>query len=156
STRITPRMKIPIALASLFIVLSGRAVAIPQQVGGFLGMVGMPFEQFAMAREVWTPGAELKGKWQPRAGQAGAADGVETLDLVTDAEVFGIAAEQVSVELAGSAIRGIQVRYDEGKMKKGGHANAGDLFARVSANLRAVAGEPQAKSARGELTFRHD
>jgi hypothetical protein len=151
-------MKTLLSLVIVLSFLSGRSGAIPQTVGGggFLGAVGVPFEQFATARDTWAPGADLKGRWQPRGRQAASAEGVETLDLAVDANVFGIPAAQISAEKAGEVLRRIVVRFEESEAKTGGNARSGDLFARVTSNLRAMAGEPKAKSPGGDLTFRHD
>lgn len=151
-------MKTLLSLVIVFSFLAGRSSAIPQTVGGggFLGAVGVPFEQFATARDTWAPGAELKGRWQPRGRQVASAAGVETLDLAVDANVFGIPAAQVSAEKSGGVVRRIVVRFDESKGKAGGNARGGDLFARVTSNIQAMAGEPKAKSPGGDLTFRHE
>jgi hypothetical protein len=151
-------MKTLLALIIVFSFLSGRSEAIPQTVGGggFLGAVGVPFEQFATARNTWAPGAELKGRWQPRGRQVASAEGVETLDLTVDANVFGIPAAQVSAEKAGGILQRIVVRFDESKAKAAGHARGGDLYARVTSNLQAMAGEPKTKPPGGDLTFRHE
>ena len=116
----------------------------------------MPFEQFAMAGGAWEPGADLKGKWNARVEKVPAKNGVETLDLAMEADVFGLPAAHVSAERAGGAIRRFIVRFDESKLKGGARAKGGDLFARVTANLQAMAGEPKGKSPSGELTFVHE
>lgn len=141
--------------ASLFFLLEYSS-AIPQQINGFLGAAGMPFEQFAMAGDAFAPGADLKGRWNARVEKVPAKNGVETLDLAMDADVFGIPAAKVSAERAGGVVRRFIVRYDEAKLKGRARAKGGDLFARVTANLQAMAGEPTGKSSGGELTFRHE
>jgi len=148
-------MKLIVSLLIPFSILPERSLAIPQSVGiGFVNAVGMRFEQFAAARETWLPGAELKGRWIVRGKKPGAADGAETLDLAMDAEVFGILASQVSAERIGGTVRRFVVRYDESKIKTAGKARGGDLFARVTTNLQAAVGEPQAKSPGAGMTFR--
>jgi hypothetical protein len=150
-------MKLILSLLILLSILPDRSLAIPQTVGGgFLNAAGMRFEEFAAARETWLPGAELKGRWLARARKPGAAEGAETLDLAMDAEVFGIPASQVSAERIGGTVRRFVVRFDESKTKTPGKARGGDLFARVTTNLQAAVGEPQAKSPGGEMTFRHE
>jgi hypothetical protein len=152
-------MKALLSLVILCFILSVRSAAIPQNVGGttgFFGAAGVPFEQFAVARDTWEKDAELKGSWQARGTGAASAKDVETLDLAMDADVFGIPAAQVSAERAGGTVRRFIVRFDEKKSKAAGGARGGDLFARVSANLRAMAGEPKGKSAGGDLTFRNE
>ena len=150
-------MKALLSLVILSSFLSSRSAAIPQNFGnnGFLAAAGMSFEEFAAARDTWEKGAELKGRWQARAKKAPAAEGVETLDLAMDADVFGIPAAQISAERVGGVVRRFVVRFDESKAKTAGHAR-GDLLSRVTANLQAMAGEPTAKSPGGDLTFRHE
>src|SRR5678816_470888 len=65
-------MKALLSLVILCVFLSERSAAIPQNFGnnGFLNAVGIPFEQFAAARNTWAKGAELKGRWQARGKQA--------------------------------------------------------------------------------------
>ena len=146
-------MKTLLSICGSFFLLLQNATAIPQQVGGFLGAAGMPFEQFAMTRDAFADGAELKGKWHARVEKGPAKNGVETLDLAMETEVFGIPAAQVSAERAGGAVRRFIVRFDESKLKGGARAKGADLFARVTANLQAMAGEPKSRSPGGELTF---
>ena len=150
-------MKALLSLVILCVFLSDRSAAIPQNFGnnGFLNAVGIPFEQFAAAPDTWAKGAELKGRWQARGKQAASADGVETLDLAIDADVFGIPAAQISAERVGGVVQRFVVRFDESKAKAAGRAR-GDLLSRVTANLQAMAGEPTAKSPGGDLTFRHE
>jgi hypothetical protein len=144
-------------LAAAFTAISlGDALSIPQNFGfgvGFFGVVGVPFEKYASA-EAWTPGADLKGRWQVRSGSASA--GVETLDLAMDADVFGIPASLVTVERADKIVRRFIVRFDGTKQKKPAKKDAADLFTRVTTNLKALAGEPKAASPGGELTFRYE
>ena len=151
-------MKILLALAVLFLTFPTHSAGIPQNfgAGGFFGMAGMRFEQFATSRQIWNPGGELKGEWRARASKSESSDGVETLDLITDTEVFGISPAQVSVEKAGGTVRRFLVKFDADKVKKAKRKVEGDLFARVTANLRVMAGEPQSKSPDGGLTFKHD
>ena len=149
-------MKTCLSVCASLLLLLEYSSAIPQRVSGFLGAAGMPFEQFAMAGETWAPGADLKGKWNARVEKAPAKDGIETLDLAIDADVFGIPAAKVSAERAGGVVRRFIVRYDEAKLTGGVRAKGGNLFARVTANLQAMAGVPTSKSPGGELTFHHD
>ena len=149
-------MKTLLSVSASLLLLLEYSSAIPQQVGGFIGAAGMPFEQFAMTGAVWAPGADLKGKWNARMEKGPAKNGIETLDLALDADVFGIPAAKVSAEREGGAVRRFIVRYDEAKLKGSARAKGGDLFARVTANLQAMAGEPKSKSPSGELTFRHE
>jgi hypothetical protein len=152
-------MKLLLLVVSALVLLQVHASAIPQSFGvgnGFFGAVGVPFEKYAAAGEAWTPGAELKGRWQARVGSGASADGTETLDLAMTAEVFGIPAAQVSAERNGRSIRRFIVRFDGSKQKGNAGARGGDLFSRVTTNLQAMAGEPKSKSAGGEMTFRHE
>lgn len=147
-------MKPILAALAVCIVLTVTVSAIPQTVGGgFLGAVGMPFEEYVASVAVWSPGVELKGPWKSR-GES--KDGVETLDLGLDTTVLGIAAARVSVERESGVVRRFTVRFDEGKLKKAGQAQAGGLFAQVLTNLTALAGEAKSVSPGGEKTFRHE
>ena len=145
-------MKTFLAALAAGVLLTHMASAIPQTFNGFLGAVGMPFEQYIGTVAVWSPGAELKGPWKSRGEKKG---DVETLDLGVEAMVLGIAGAQVSAERAGGVVRRFTVRFDEGKLK-GGKPNPGGLFAQVTANLTALAGEAKSVSSGGEKMFRYE
>ena len=149
-------MKTIVTLFSLIALLLETASAIPQTVGanGFLGAVGMNFENYAASASPWAAGAELKGPWKSQ-GKPPKSDGVETLLLGTDATVLGIPAATVTAERAGGAVRRFTVIFDERKMRNA-NSRAGGLYDQVIANLTALAGEPKSVSPSGEKTFRHE
>lgn len=147
-------MKAILAALAVLLVFASQASAIPQTFSGngFLGAVGMPFEQYVATVAVWAPGSELKGPWKARNGKSG---GVETYDLGTDAAVFGILAAQVTAERAEGVVRRFTVRFDEAKLK-GGKARNGGLYEQVLANVTALAGAARQVSSVGDKTFRHE
>ena len=150
-------MKTFLAALAAGVLVADTASAIPQTfngVNGFANAVGMAFEQYAASADPWASGAELKGPWKPREGKAAKAGGLETLDLGTDATVFGIAAAQVSAERVAGVVRRFTVRFDDRKLKNG-NARTGGLYEQVLANLTALAGNAKAVSPSGEKTFRY-
>ena len=149
-------MKAILAALAASVLFTDTASAIPQTVNGFLGAVGMNFDQYAASAEPWAAGAELKGPWKSRAGNAGTKpDGVETLVLGTDATVLGIPAAQVTAERVKGAVQRFTVIFDERKLKNA-NARTGGLYEQVLANLTALAGEAKIVSPGGEKAFRHE
>jgi hypothetical protein len=150
-------MKAILAVLAAGALLAEPVCAIPQTFGGrngFLGAVGMSFEEYAGSADPWALGAELKGPWNLRHDKP-VKEGGETLDLGVDATVFGIPAAQVSAERAEGGLRRFTVLFDEAKVKSVGKARRGGLYDQVLANLTALAGEPKSVSPGGEKTFRY-
>lgn len=149
-------MKTILAVLAAGVLFTQTASAIPQTVGaGFVGAVGMSFEQYAGSAEPWAPGAELKGPWHQRGTQSEKAGAVVTFDLGVDATVFGIPAAQVSAERTDGKVLRFTVRFDESKLKNG-KARTVALLDQVLANITALAGEAKSVSPSGEKTFRHE
>ena len=144
-------MKTILAVFAAGVFFADTASAIPQTFNnGFLGAVGMSFEQYVSSPAPWTPGEELKGPWQSeRKG------GVELLGLGVDATVFGIPAAQISAERVEGAVRSVTVRFD-GKKMKAAKANPGALYAQLLTNITALAGEPKSVSPSGAKIFRYE
>ena len=148
-------MKTLLASLAAGVLFANSACAIPQTVGtgnGFRNAAGMSFEKYAASGNPWTQGAELKGNWKAQGARKG---DVESLDLMVDALVFGIPAAQVSAERVAGVVRRFTVRFDETKLKSG-KANAGGLFAQVTANITALAGEAKSVSPDGGKNFRYE
>ena len=155
-TQLPPPMKTILAALAAGVLFADTASAIPQTVtgNGFLGAVGMNFDQYAASADPWAAGAELKGPWKSQ-GKSPKADGVETLLLGTDATVFGIPVAQVSAERVAGVLRRFTVIFDEGKLKNA-KARAGGLYDQVMSNLTALAGEAKTTSPGGDKSFRYE
>lgn len=140
-----------LCIASSLLIAAG-SYSIPQQFNNgpnFFNAVGVQFEQFAAAGDTWKPGAELKGKWNGRAGEK------EVFELGVDAAVFGIPAARVTALRTGGAVQKFRVQFDD-SVTADGKARKADLFSQVTANLKAVAGEPKSISPDGAHIFRYD
>jgi hypothetical protein len=149
-------MKTFLAVLAVVLLLVGPAAAIPQTVGaGFVGAVGMAFEQYAAAVATWAPDAELKGPWHRRGTEPDIAGAVVTYDLAVDATVFGVPAAQVSAERKDGMVLRFTVRFDESKSRNGKTRTVA-LLDQVLANITALAGDAKSVSPSGERTFRHE
>ena len=135
-------MKTILAVLAASVLFAQTASSIPQTIGaGFLGAVGMSFEQYAASPGPWAPDAELKGPWHRRGTQPEKAGVVVTYDLGVDATVFGIPAAQVSAERTDGKVLRFTVRFDESKLKNG-KARTVALLDQVLANITALSYQP--------------
>ena len=121
-------------VACAFLLGSARpARALPNSIGGngFLGAANMNFEDFIASVAPWGKDAPLKGDWTPVTSGGKS----ETLKLKQTAVVFGLAAQEVTINKEDGALRSARIRFvDE---KKGG---GGNLAVRLRRAISAWAG----------------
>jgi len=105
--------KTPTLVAATFAATILSLHAIPNQVGGFINVVGMRFEEVAAGEKIWKPRAELPGDWEILRDPKIKDDTLVVFRLNLVADVFGVRASQVTAKIKDNQVLRFDVVFDK-------------------------------------------
>jgi len=113
--------------------------AIPNRIGGFVNPAGMRFENFAGQAKVWKANAKLPGKWEDWKDPGIQDSGILIYRLGLSADVFGIRASQVTVQIKDDKILKFNVVFDKNSVR------SASLIDQLATNIQSFTGDSGGK-----------
>lgn len=130
-----------------FVLTSLTLHAIPNQIGGFVNVAGMRFENFAGEAKTWQLNAKLPGKWEDWKDPKIQDSGILIYRLGLTADVFGIRASQITVQVKDDKIIKFDVVFDKNSSK------SVSLIDQLTINIKSFTGESGGKE---KKSFTHN
>jgi hypothetical protein len=124
-------------------LLGLSAFGIPQTFQGpttFVVRTSLTFEQFATDPGAWGESSALKGDWKAQG---------DTLTLSDSADVFGIAADEVTARQQDGHVMSFRAVFRAKEKHPGG--KSADLLRQLTANVRAFTGDTGTSGAGGTV-----
>jgi hypothetical protein len=134
-------------IAAAFALATLTLQAIPNTVGGFVNPAGMRFENFVGLANTWKPNAKLPGKWENWKDPKIQDSRVMLYRLGLSADVFGIRATQVTVQIKDDQILQFNVVFDKSSVK------SASLVDQLKTNIKSFTGDSGGKD---KKTFAHN
>ena len=133
------KIETSLIIVAIFAVTILTLKAIPNQIGaiggGFINPAGMRFENFAGLANTWKPNAKLPGKWENWKDPKIQDTSIMIYRLSLTADVFGIRASQVTVQIRDEKILQFNVVFDKSSTK------SASLIDQLTTNIRSFTGE---------------
>ncbi len=129
------KIETPLLLGFVLALSTLSLQAIPNQIGGFVNPAGMRFENFAGQAKVWKANAKLPGKWEDWKDPRIQDSGILIYRLGLSADVFGIRASQVTVQIKDDKILKFNVVFDKSSVR------SASLFDQLVINIQSFTGD---------------
>lgn len=109
--------------------------AIPNQIGGFVNIVGLRFEEIAAGAKIWKPRAKLPGNWETWQDPRIKDSDIVVFRLYMTADVFGIRASRVTAQIKDNQILQFDVVFEQKSVP------SKSLVEQLNTNIKIFTGE---------------